>query len=327
MGNHRKVVSDAYIEELRRASRLLARELGFMSPTLADSSFSASGVHALIEIETCGGCNAGDLATALRLEKSTVSRMLRKLVIAGEIEERIGVDGRVNDLRLTRHGKTTVKAIHDFARRQVTGALGCVPASRHQEILNGLALYANALQTHRLGQPAIAPSISVVHGYATGAIGRIAEMHATYYARHAGFGRFFETKVAREVAEFCSRLDHDANGLWLAKQGERIVGSIVIDGEDDVQESAHLRWFIMDDSVRGLGIGRKLMTSAMEFCAHRRYDTVVLWTFKGLDAARHLYESFGFHLAEETRAAQWGTEVPEQRFVRVSAESSKQIRM
>jgi len=57
-----------------------------------------------------------------------------------------------------------------------------------------------------------------------------------------------------------------------------------------------------------------LLTAALQFCQARRYDRVYLWTFEGLDAARHLYEKSGFRLVHQQRGAQWGTEVNEQRF-------------
>jgi len=41
-----------------------------------------------------------------------------------------------------------------------------------------------------------------------------------------------------------------------------------------------------------------------------------LWTFRGLDAARRLYESVGFSLVEELKVTQWGQEIDEQRYVR-----------
>jgi hypothetical protein len=41
-----------------------------------------------------------------------------------------------------------------------------------------------------------------------------------------------------------------------------------------------------------------------------------LWTFKGLDAARHLYERKGFRLVQEYEGAQWGVVLTEQRFER-----------
>jgi hypothetical protein len=46
------------------------------------------------------------------------------------------------------------------------------------------------------------------------------------------------------------------------------------------------------------------------------FEKTQLWTFNGLNAARHLYESNGFKLAEENLGNQWGTEIMEQRFCR-----------
>ncbi len=96
----------------------------------------------------------------------------------------------------------------------------------------------------------------------------------------------------------------------------KIVGSVAIDGEDLGQQQAHLRWFILDDSCRGTGIGRRLLSEAMAFCDSRQFSAVQLWTFKGLDAARKLYESFGFTLTREWQGDQWGKMMTEQQFTR-----------
>ena len=158
--------------------------------------------------------------------------------------------------------------------------------------------------------------MTIVEGYHPGAIGQAVAMHARYYARAVGFGRYFEQKVAGELAEFAGRLDRPANGLWLALQGDAIVGTVVIDGEDLGPGTAHLRWFIVEDGRRGAGIGRALLTAAVAFCDRQGFAEIHLWTFKGLDAARRLYEAHGFALAAEAVGRQWGTEVVEQKFVR-----------
>ncbi|CAN5677852.1 hypothetical protein BH09PSE5_BH09PSE5_47920 [soil metagenome] len=158
--------------------------------------------------------------------------------------------------------------------------------------------------------------IQIHFGYLPGVIGRCTEMHARYYSREVGFGQFFESKVALGMAEFSSRLDEPINGLWVATQGDRIVGTLAIDGQDLGEQTAHLRWFIVDDGVRGAGVGRLLMTEAMAFCDQNAFDATQLWTFQGLDAARRLYEQFGFTLAQEMPGTQWGSEVTEQRFSR-----------
>ncbi|TAG00481.1 MAG: GNAT family N-acetyltransferase [Burkholderiales bacterium] len=158
------------------------------------------------------------------------------------------------------------------------------------------------------------PTIS--EGYAPGCIGRIAQLHAAYYSATHGFGAAFEAKVATELAAFCASYVKGRDGLWLANQTSNIEGSIAIDGTHATEHFAHLRWFISSDMLRGKGIGRELLSRALAFCDEQRYQRVHLWTFAGLDAARHLYESHGFRLQHESPGSQWGTVVREQRFVR-----------
>ena len=155
----------------------------------------------------------------------------------------------------------------------------------------------------------------IVKGYVPGAIGRIAELHGTYYSEHWGFGLFFEAKVATEVSEFLSRLDEDRDGFWSICKGNRVEGALAIDGAKVESEGAHLRWFILSSKVRGSGYGNRLMAEAVDFCKRCGYRQVYLWTFDGLHAARHLYEKYGFILSEQHEGTQWGTKVLEQKFV------------
>ena len=147
-------------------------------------------------------------------------------------------------------------------------------------------------------------------------------MHGEYYARHHGFGHFFEGKVASGLAEFSARLDAECNHIWLAVLEGNIVGSVAIDGEDLGNNEAHLRWFILDDRCRGSGVGRRLLAEAMAFCDRRAFSAVQLWTFSGLHAARALYESFGFTLHKEWQGDQWGMMMTEQQFSRYPVDSA-----
>lgn len=127
--------------------------------------------------------------------------------------------------------------------------------------------------------------VEIRSGYAPGAIGRVVELHAGYYHAHWGLGPFFEAKVASELAEFIGRYDSGRDGIWTASIAGRIEGSITIDGLHAAEDGAHLR-----------------------------YRAIYLWTFDGLQAARHLYEKAGFVLVEQRRGSQWGSELTEQRF-------------
>ena len=162
--------------------------------------------------------------------------------------------------------------------------------------------------------PRFAMELAIHKGYVPGCIGRIAELHARYYHGLTGFGVRFESKVARELSEFCERYDDECDGLWLASRNSRVEGSIAIDGSRAGKEGAHLRWFIVSEEVRGAGIGTALLASAMAFCGSQHHERAYLWTFEGLRAARHLYEKFGFRLVHQQRGTRWGAEVNEQRF-------------
>ncbi|MDZ4394742.1 helix-turn-helix domain-containing GNAT family N-acetyltransferase [Cypionkella sp.] len=304
------------VESIRRAARLLVRELGFMGGDFAGGDLSPSAVHALIEIEAGGvagvGVTARDLGLRLHLEKSSVSRMLRKLVAGGDVVEQAAEDGRVKALALTEAGQRRVAGIHAFARAQVVAALARMQPGQDRVVLEGLQLYAEALGASAPAPPAI----EIVAGYRTGLIARITQMHAHYYAQHSGFGQRFEAVVAGGLAGFSDRLDSPRNAIWAALRGGEIVGSIAIDGEDLGGNLAHLRWFITDAAVQGSGAGRRLLAAALGFVDAQGVEATHLWTFSGLSAARHLYEAHGFALVEERPGQRWGREVLEQKFVR-----------
>ncbi|MBI5931128.1 MAG: GNAT family N-acetyltransferase [Chloroflexi bacterium] len=156
--------------------------------------------------------------------------------------------------------------------------------------------------------------ITIHRGYLPGAIGRITELHGTYYAPRWGLGLFFEAKVGSGLAEFMGRYDEAHDGLWLALDGEVIIGGIVIDGLKAATEGARLRWFIIDPAYQGRGVGRRLMGVAVDFCRASHFKRVYLTTFAGLDSARHLYEQVGFRLIEQEVGDQWGTVLTEQKF-------------
>lgn len=308
------------IEEIRRVSRILAREWGFMGGGFAGTELSPSAVHALIEIDR--DCKtARELGLRLSLEKSSVSRMLRRLIEAGDVSESAGDnDARIKHLSLTEAGKARMAGIDDFARRQVREALSRLEPGDANRVAVGLHLYAKALGPSVKAAPPV-PPVRLIEGYQSGLIARITEMNMRYYAREAAFGQRFESVVASGMADLCNRLDNPRNAIWAAMSGDRIVGSIAIDGEDMGDGIAHLRCFIVDDAVRGTGAGRKLLSAALAFVDAHDFAETHLWTFKGLSAARHLYDSLDFELAEERLGTQWGKEVMEQRFVRFATAS------
>jgi DNA-binding MarR family transcriptional regulator/GNAT superfamily N-acetyltransferase len=315
------VTNDAsLISAVRVASRTLVRQLGLMRQTIAGTDLSLSAVHAIIEIGRAGSLSSRDLCDRLQLEKSTISRLVKSLAEREEVREsRSHQDLRVKRLQLTARGKRLLKAIDHFGEAQVSSALACLDTEAQLRVLNGLQDYALALQAAASTKPqaSVTQSPFTIHcGYRPAIIARTVEMVHLHMHRHFDFGLAFEARIAADLAEFMTRIDAAENETWHAELNGSIVGGISIDGQDLGAGRAHLRWFVVSDGIRGGGIGKALLAQALAFCDQRRFAETHLWTVRGLDAARKLYQSHGFELTEEYYGDQWGKRILEQKFVR-----------
>ena len=140
----------ALIDDIRSASRLMVRELGFMDATVAATNYPPSAVHTILEIGIRGPMTSGELCDFLRLEKSSVSRMVRKLIACGELRETPDPDdARSKQLSLTAKGRRTLEALHAFGRQQVSGALKGLSEAEQRTVCEGMMLYARALRQSR----------------------------------------------------------------------------------------------------------------------------------------------------------------------------------
>lgn len=153
-------------------------------------------------------------------------------------------------------------------------------------------------------------------GWFPGVIGWVASEHARYYARHWGLGAVFEAKVASGLAELVQRYRPETDLLLALTDHDRIVASITVDGGHDTvaQDGARIRFVIAAEQMQGTGIGRLLVSHAMDFISQAGFTRAWLTTFKGLDPARRLYEQAGFALTEQCEDRSWGITLTEQRF-------------
>ena len=96
--------------------------------------------------------------------------------------------------------------------------------------------------------------IRIQTGYTPGIIGRIAELHATYYHQHWGLDLFFEAKVATELSEFLLNYDAARDGFWYGTAANRFAGSIAVVGSREAEQEARLRWFIVAPAFQRRGL-------------------------------------------------------------------------
>jgi len=151
-------------------------------------------------------------------------------------------------------------------------------------------------------------------GYFPGVIGQITTLHAVYYKEHWGLDQSFEIQVSRELSDFIAHFDEKKDGLWSAVSDNKLAGFIAITGDRDHPEDARLRWYIVDPHYHSRGIGRVLITKAIDFSREAGYKRIYLWTFQGLVQAQSIYEQNGFTIAEKRDVIQWGDIIREQQF-------------
>lgn len=158
-----------------------------------------------------------------------------------------------------------------------------------------------------------APDAFRIREYRPGDLGYMDYMHCRLYAEEYGFdGLEFEPYVLPAMGRLLEAEDRSGSMVWVAEDGDAIIGSIAIvkAGEGEAQ----LRWFLIDPSARSQGLGNAFMEKALDFCRKENYVRVHLWTIQRLEAARHLYEKFGFQVTETVSHFLWGIDLTEERW-------------
>lgn len=133
----------------------------------------------------------------------------------------------------------------------------------------------------------------------------IARLHAELYGREHGFGDDFAAHVEGGLAELAERLERepDAGRVWVVDDGE-VAGAIGVSRES--ASRGQIRWVLLDPRLRGQGLGRRLLDTALGHCREAGYETVVLTTIPQLTTAAQMYRQAGFELVSETPGAPWG---------------------
>ena len=136
----------------------------------------------------------------------------------------------------------------------------------------------------------------------------VLDMHQRVYEAEQGFDDSFVSHVSEPLAGYVGRND-PREILWVAKRDDALVGSVALVRSADGR--AQLRWFLVDPSARGSGLGRRLLETAISFAREQGYLGMILHTVDRLKVATRLYEQYGFRLAESVPVRLWGTDLRE----------------
>ena len=136
----------------------------------------------------------------------------------------------------------------------------------------------------------------------------IAALHRNVYCEEYGLNDVFVREVERGVMLAAARGWPEAGGIWLAELDGRVAGSLALTFEGqgaDGLYTGQVRWFALELELRGCGLGRQLFEELLETAEDQGMERLELYTFSELEAAAHLYRSYGFELTFERERSDW----------------------
>ena len=139
-----------------------------------------------------------------------------------------------------------------------------------------------------------------------GDIGWIIHRHGVLYSQEYGWNQQFEALVGEVASSFLKSHAPDRERCWIAEVEGKIAGCIFLVQHPEHTNVAKLRLLLVEPWARGMGLGRRLIGECFHFARSAGYEYMTLWTNDVLDAARHLYEEFGFQLVLEEPNDQFG---------------------
>ena len=144
--------------------------------------------------------------------------------------------------------------------------------------------------------------LSIRHQLRVGDLGRIIALHGEVYDALPGYGLPFEAYVARTIAEYV--IDAGGTGrIWLAERGSTLIGCAAMILRDEAR--GQLRWVLVDQTARGMGLGKDLVNRALDYARDNSCSRVFLETTDGLPESQSLYEALGFEVVSDKREELW----------------------
>ncbi|WYP27184.1 helix-turn-helix domain-containing GNAT family N-acetyltransferase [Alkalihalobacillus sp. FSL W8-0930] len=286
------------IDGIRRFNRFYLNYQSLLNQHVYDNTLTLTEIRMLFEIKDKNKCTAKVLQEKLQLDKGYVSRVLKSFENKNIIyKEKCENDSRVFFLHLTPVGHDMYQRLEVKTNQQVIQLFKHINLRDQQKLLESMVTIENILtkQHHE-----IESVVAIRDHYTDDDKEKMIEKQRSFYADNCGFNEEF-------LKYLHSTFKVDIEKIWIAEVDGEFAGCIGLVKENDT--IAQLRWFIVDTSVRGKGVGTKLVQTLLSYCRDMQYEKVSLETVSQLKTARNLYNKFGFELKKANQQYMWGQEL------------------
>ncbi len=281
---------DIQISQIRSASREMVRQFGFLNNRFS-SIGSTSQCHALVELDSQGVMNLGQLSTVLNLEKSTTSRLVTQLCDKGICHIHSDENDRRNKLiSLTKKGLELVNAIHHETKLQIKLALDMMNNEERAIVVKGLTIYAKALKRSRLQNK------YKIRKLVKDDVPQLVNLIKTVWAEF-GFdsnhpsATIFEDELHKTYEIYTSK----KSNYYVLVNDKKIIGGVGFAPLVGVNENiCELKGMYLSSQLRGLGLGAVLLKKVLQEANKEGFKKCYLETMNFMHGANTLYEKFGF---------------------------------
>ena len=135
------------VQEIRAFNRFYTDIIGLLDAHLLNSAYSLSEVRTMYEIYAGKSVQASQIMTAMHIDKSYLSRILKKLTQEGLISKTPSEeDARASLISLTEEGMKLFKALNKASDEQIDVLISNLPARKQQELVNHMKAIQEILQ-------------------------------------------------------------------------------------------------------------------------------------------------------------------------------------
>lgn len=294
------------ISDVRSFNRFYTDILGLLDQHILDSGYSLTEARVLFEINKIQCCTASMLVKQLGIDRSYMSRIILKFqkneLISKTTSES---DSRIKYIRLTDKGLRIFNHLNERSNCQIEDLLKPLGDKACNQIRDAMFIIRKNLtnDTNKF----------VLRPFTKKDIDYVRELHKNLYRIERKLSsNIFDKYIDKSIAAFVDEYNMKKDCMFMLEYYGKLAGSIAIKHIDN--NTAQLRFFLIEPEARGKGAGRKMIDTIMNFCREKGYQHIFLWTISNQKVARHLYNSYGFQITYTQENHDWGTDVIEERW-------------
>lgn len=294
------------VTEIRGFNRFYTNILGLLDQHIIDSGYSLTEARILFEISKTDVCTANQLCSLLDIDRSYMSKIINKFEKRGLINRSIcNTDNRNIEIHMTEKGIEVFHTLNDRANKQIEDLISKLTIEDCEKLIIGIRTVKKYFSK--------ATKDIKIRPYQEQDIAYVIDRQLSLYESERQFTtEIWKNYLTQGVLSLVEKFNPERDCMLILECDNNASGCIAITHTDN--NVAQLRYFFLEPELRGLGVGTRLLNTALEFCRQKKYSHVFLWTVSAQESARILYKNAGFKLTETSENKNWGTPVLEEKW-------------